>query len=93
MVSVIGETEERAKAMLEGSGFAAGNITREHADIPEGLVVRQSVAPGEQAAQKYTTVDLVVSLGPKDPPPTTTTTPPDTTTAPATTTTAAERNT
>jgi len=86
MVSVIGETEERAKALLESSGFAAGNITREHADIPEGLVVRQSVAPGEQAAQKYTTVDLVISLGPKDPPPTTTTAPTTTTKPPVTTT-------
>lgn len=65
MISVVGQTAERAKNSLLSANFVVGKITKEHSDtVAEGRVIRQSVDPGTRTAQKYTAVDLVVSLGP-----------------------------
>lgn len=70
MVNVVGQNTEQAKQTLLNSNFIVGKITKQYSDqVPAGCVVSQSVAPGTQTAQKYTAVDLVISLGPKDPPP------------------------
>ncbi|MBR2634401.1 MAG: Stk1 family PASTA domain-containing Ser/Thr kinase [Clostridia bacterium] len=79
MIDVIGQTAEEAKRALLNANFIVGTITRAYSDtIPEGCVVEQSILPGEATAQKYTAVDLIVSMG-KDPNP-----PPKTETEPET---------
>ncbi len=65
MINVVGQKVEKAKNMLLNANFVVGNIFKEYSDAEEGTVVRQSVAPGASSAQKYTAVDLTVSMGPK----------------------------
>ena len=65
MIDVRDSVLEDAKQKIIASGFIVGKITKEYsATVPDGHVIRQSVAPGTSSAQKYTVVDLVVSLGP-----------------------------
>ncbi len=65
MINVMGEKVEKAKNMLLNANFVVGNITKEYSDAEEGTVTRQSIAPGVSTAQKYTAVDLTVSMGPR----------------------------
>lgn len=65
MINVVGEKAEKAKNMLLNANFIVGNVTKEYSDAEEGTVIRQSIAPGVSTAQKYTAVDLVVSMGPR----------------------------
>lgn len=62
-----GQTADWANELLISAGLLSGEITEEHSDtVPEGCVISQSVAAGEQA-EVGTAVDYVVSLGPKAP--------------------------
>jgi len=64
MVDVQGETSDNACRKLLDANFVVGKRSFEYSDtVPEGCVIRQSVAPGTSTAQKYTAVDLVISLG------------------------------
>ncbi len=64
MIDVRGIPVAEAKRNLANANFIVGSITKEFSDtVPEGCVIRQSVEPGQSTAQKYTAVDLVVSLG------------------------------
>ena len=65
MIDVQNKELSEARRMLLSANFIVGDVTREHSDtVPEGSVIRQSIAPGASTAQKNTPVDLVVSLGP-----------------------------
>ncbi len=62
--SVVGQSEDNARATLEKAGFAVGTITRkESSDQDPGTVLSQSPAPGTQAA-KGSAVDLTVAKAP-----------------------------
>ncbi len=66
MIDVRGMKSGDAKRKLFNANFLVGTVTFEHSDdVPEGKVISQSIVPGASTAQKYTEVDLVVSLGPK----------------------------
>ncbi len=66
MINVVGMTEGEAKRKLLNANFIVGKISKDFSDtVPEGKVIVQSVAAGTKTAQKYTAVDLVISLGPK----------------------------
>lgn len=68
MINVQGKDAAEAKRQLLNANFIVGTIAKEYSDtVPEGRVIRQSIAPGTSTAQKYTAVDLVISLGPKNP--------------------------
>ncbi len=107
MVSLEGLSLGEAKQKLWANHFAVGSISKQYSEtVPEGCVIRQSVPAGEMHPQKYTVVDLVISLGAPPAPPTTTTkeeenkpeqnqaeaTTTTTTTTAATTTTSSPRN-
>jgi len=65
MIDVRGLPVEEAKRKLLNANFIVGSVTKQFSDsVPEGIVIGQSVEPGVSSAQKYTAVDLVVSLGP-----------------------------
>ncbi|MBR2615424.1 MAG: PASTA domain-containing protein [Clostridia bacterium] len=67
MVDVCEIPVEEAKEKLLGNGFIVGKITKEYSSkVKEGAVIRQSVPAGTSSAQRYTVVDLVVSMG-RDP--------------------------
>lgn len=71
MIDVRGLPIAQAKQKLLNANFVVGNTTKIFSDtVPEGQVINQSIAPGTDTAQKYTAVNLTVSLGPKAPPPT-----------------------
>jgi serine/threonine-protein kinase len=62
--SVVGQSEDNARATLDKAGFAVGTITRkESSDQDPGTVLSQSPAPGTQAA-KGSAVDLAVAKAP-----------------------------
>lgn len=62
--SVVGETEEVARALIEAQGFVVGDVTYTLTeDTPESTVINQSPDGGTPAAAG-TEVDLVVSRGP-----------------------------
>lgn len=62
-----GQTADWADELLTAAGLLSGEITKEYHDtVPEGCVISQSVAAGEQA-EVGTAIDYVVSLGPKAP--------------------------
>lgn len=66
MIDVRGMSSGDAKRKLFNANFLVGTVTFEHSEsVPEGKVISQGIAPGTSTAQKYTEVDLVVSLGPK----------------------------
>ncbi len=66
MIDVRGMKSGDAKRKLFNANFLVGTVTFEHSDdVPEGKVISQGIAPGTSTAQKYTEVDLVISLGPK----------------------------
>jgi eukaryotic-like serine/threonine-protein kinase len=60
---VTGGTEDEAREAIEAAGLTVGNVSREHSgSVGDGLVISQSVGPGDQVA-KGTAVDIVVSKG------------------------------
>ena len=62
--SVVGQSEDDARATLDKAGFAVGTITRkESTDQDPGTVLSQSPAPGTRAA-KGAAVDLTVAKAP-----------------------------
>ncbi len=66
MIDVRGMNSGDAKRKIFNANFLVGTVTFEHSDsVPEGKVISQGIAPGTSTAQKYTEVDLVISLGPK----------------------------
>lgn len=63
--NVTGKTQDEAKTELEAAGLAVGEVTEEaSATVAEGAVISQSPAAGGEA-EENSTVDLVVSTGPK----------------------------
>ncbi len=65
MIDVQGMDASEAKRKLLNSNFIVGEIKKEFsATVPRDHVISQSVAPGTSTAQKFTPVDLVISLGP-----------------------------
>ena len=64
--NVAGKTESDAKAALKSAGLKCGSVSTEYSnDVEEGNVISQSVASGKYA-EKGSSVDLVVSKGPKE---------------------------
>lgn len=62
-----GQTADWANELLTAAGLLSGEITKDYNDtVPEGCVISQSVAAGEQA-EVGSAIDYVVSLGPKAP--------------------------
>lgn len=67
MIDVRGEESGEAKRKLFDSNFLVGDIKHQHSDtVPEGHVISQSIEPGASTAERYTEVDLTISLGPKE---------------------------
>jgi len=65
MIDVTEKELSQAKRLLLNANFIVGDVRRIFSDtVPEGHVISQSIEPGVSTAQKYTPVDLVVSLGP-----------------------------
>lgn len=62
MISVKGQTLIDAKKALELNGFKLGNVFREPSEADTDIVIYQSVAPETKCAEKYTVVDLIVSI-------------------------------
>jgi serine/threonine-protein kinase len=60
--SVVGQTEDEARATLGSEGFKVKVKQRESADDPEGTVIEQSPASGDQP--KGSTVTIVVATAP-----------------------------
>jgi serine/threonine-protein kinase len=63
--SVVGQSEDDARATLEGAGFNVSVTREESADEDPGTVLRQSPAGGEQA-EEGSTVSLVVAREPEE---------------------------
>jgi serine/threonine-protein kinase len=61
---VVGKSKANAQYSLEDSGFVLGEITKEDSEKPIDTVIRQTPKGGSSAAEG-STVDIVVSLGPK----------------------------
>ncbi len=62
-----GQTAEWAAQLLTSMNLISGSITEEHHDtVPAGCIIRQVIVAGEQV-EVGTTIDYVVSLGPKPP--------------------------
>lgn len=62
-----GQTSDWASQLLQSVDLVPGEITEDYSStIPEGCVISQSIAAGEQA-EVGTTVDFVVSKGPEKP--------------------------
>jgi len=63
---LVGKDEATAKSLLEAAGLSWSSVSEEHNDaVAEGLVLSQTFAAGEQA-EKGTTVNFTVSLGPEN---------------------------
>ena len=60
--NIVSKTYKDAVFFLEKYGYNIGSVTYENANQPEGLVLKQSPEPGEEAAPG-TFVNFVVSLG------------------------------
>jgi serine/threonine-protein kinase len=59
-------TEQDARKELESKGLAVGNVTSDYSDtVEEGKVISQSEEAG-RTVYSGTSVDLVISLGPKE---------------------------
>src|SRR5699024_11570500 len=67
MNNLIGMTEEEAKEYLEENGLVI-NQTKKNADQPKGEVIDQS-PEANTMVEKGNTVDVSISLGPKEKPP------------------------
>jgi len=69
MIDVVGMRGDEAKRKLLNANFIVGSIAKDYSDLyEEGCVIHQSIAPGTSTLQKDSPVDLIISLGPKDPP-------------------------
>lgn len=64
MVSLIGMTENEAKAKLTEMGLGIGLVVTQESDAPAGQVIFQSVKTGS-SVEKNTAVDLQISSGPR----------------------------
>lgn len=62
--SLIGSTLESATSQLEGAGLKLGTVTKEYSKNDANLVISQGIAENSKVAAG-TSVDLVVSKGPK----------------------------
>lgn len=62
---VTGKTLETAITLLQAKGFELGKSDEDFSDLPKGTIVSQSPT-GKSKAEKGSSVDLVVSKGPKD---------------------------
>ena len=62
--TVVGSTQERARAQLTGQGFVVDVRTTRHETVGAGLVVSQTPG-GEALAPRGSTVQLLVSAGPE----------------------------
>lgn len=62
---VTGKTLETAITLLQAKGFELGKSDEDFSDLPKGTIVSQN-PEGNTKAEKGSSVDLVVSKGPKD---------------------------
>lgn len=63
VLPLIGETEEKARAMAEEMGLTIGEVTRrDDIFVEEGIVIEQSINPGD-VVDSGTTINIVVSSG------------------------------
>lgn len=63
VLPLIGETEEKARAMAEEMGLVIGEVTpRDDIFVEEGIVIEQSINPGD-VVDSGTTINIVVSSG------------------------------
>lgn len=60
---VVGKVREDAQGIITGAGFGFDYTTSYNDDVPENVVISQSIAAGTQV-KSGTTVSVVVSLGP-----------------------------
>lgn len=60
---VVGKEEQTAMSELRAAGFKVSTDTDYDDDVEEGLVISQSVAGGEKAAEG-TNITLIISMGP-----------------------------
>jgi serine/threonine-protein kinase len=65
--SVMGLTEEDAKAQLQGAGLKVRVVPQASNEVPEGTVVQQNPGEGAKVASN-TAITIVVSTGPPDQP-------------------------
>ncbi|MCL1807577.1 MAG: Stk1 family PASTA domain-containing Ser/Thr kinase [Oscillospiraceae bacterium] len=63
MPDLKGKSEQEAREMLLWHNLLIGNVTYEENDLAEGLVVSQSVKPGDKILENEI-IDFVVSTGP-----------------------------
>ena len=61
---VVGKVREDAKGIITGANLGFDYTTAYNDDVPENVVISQSVAAGTQV-KSGTTINVVVSLGPK----------------------------
>ncbi|GAA0352139.1 Stk1 family PASTA domain-containing Ser/Thr kinase [Alkalibacterium iburiense] len=65
MPDVEGENYQEARAELTSMNFTVESEEENHDTIPEGVIISQSITPGEDVIPNETTVNLIVSSGPQ----------------------------
>lgn len=62
--SLVGQSYDKVDIILEREGLAEGALNQEYSDYPNGVVIRQSIAPGI-SVEEGTLIDYVISIGPE----------------------------
>lgn len=66
MINIIGKTLDDAKKVLNENNLTLGNVTEQEQDGPEGVIISQSVKPGDPV-ESGSAIDVVVSKKPSPP--------------------------
>ncbi len=66
--SYIGEDIDRISDLLERKGFTSISVTEEYSDEDQGIILSQDPKQGEEVIPGETTIEFVVSKGPKKEP-------------------------
>lgn len=62
--SLVGESYDKVKLILEREGLQEGKFDQEYSEYPNGFVIRQSINGGI-SVDEGTTIDYVISIGPE----------------------------
>lgn len=62
--SLVGESYDKVKLILEGEGLIEGTFDQEYSEYPNGFVIRQSINSGI-SVDEGTVIDYVISIGPE----------------------------
>lgn len=62
--SLVGESYDKVKLILEGEGLIEGVFDQEYSEYPNGFVIRQSINSGI-SVDEGTIIDYVISIGPE----------------------------